>query len=223
MPRAEESRLHPLAVWTEKFLAHPGTSRPGSDFLDALCCPDASAPMADWNSREIDPDTAAAIQDCLPRLLTKLLPAKTDLASNDVTSVLAGMIHHGCWRICLATTDDTYLLSGAVLCFLDYFWEDSPVDKVVASSVWALLNTWLKPQIPWKDMPSRTEVCQHMFGSAWCSIALPDACLNVHDGKTERSEIIVSQIVLAERPPFLQGVCPSQAPLLVWDLPALGA
>jgi hypothetical protein len=178
---------------------------------------------ATWGDKPLpNAQDLAAVQRCLPVILTQM---GDSLPSMQRMSILAGLRKYDCWRNCLVSDVGAYALAGAIVRYIDDYWDEGKLDRLAAPHVCALLNAWLKPSEPWEKLPGVVTLCQSMFGTAWCVLSLPDDCLDVFGGAEVRrlaSTYYVDQLVLAARPPFLPGLCQFQLNIQSAPLPELG-
>lgn len=222
-------KLHPLVVETKRFLREQAL-RPEPHFrenhrrdIDSKLLGLMHGPYTNWlvvvseewvNQPEPGAYDLAALRVCLPDILSQL---GTSLGFRERTSILASLHKYGCWEICLATEDGAYTLACALVHYVDAYSDSDRLDRAAGSSICALLNAWLSPAEPWRTLPGVITLCQHMFGTPWCVLALPDDCIDVVGGADPRmpgSTYYVDDLVLAARPPFLPGLCrfPIEAP-----------
>lgn len=172
-----------------------------------------------WLSRPLPvaPDLEA-LQMCLPRLMAS---DRHPIAGNESTSLLAGLHRYGCWRGCLSTVVGAKALASALLQYIDCYWESYALDATARPGVLQILNEWLRPEVHWAELPGVVTICRHMFGGAWCTIALPaDRPDDV--GGFAGDETAIELLVHNARPPFMPGLCPAQETIAGEHLPDLG-
>jgi hypothetical protein len=152
-------------------------------------------------------DTLAAVRESLP-LIFRAIVRKEAHFVQDIASLLAGMQSVRCWPVLLETEDATYDLAIGVCKLLGVFDAEFSLYGAVENDIVALLNDWLRPASRWERMPVVSEVCVHMFGPAWCSLAAP-------------SSFTIQDLLLRDRPTFLGRVCPVQTLQVALSLPEL--
>jgi hypothetical protein len=150
--------------------------------------------------------TTDDMRKCLPQLLSKILPKP--YRGDDLTSILIGLSNCNGWKTSTKSETRAYEMAAAILNFVDYFWEDSHLEKAAEPLVCQMLNEWLKPHLTWTMLPSAGVVCQHMFSAAWCDLALPEGCFDPI--ATDNNVYGIGELVYRERPPFLPGLCSEQ-------------
>lgn len=176
------------------------------EFLTTLGCPyvfnnDEFEPVS-------DPVDAAEIRSSIPRLLAAF--GTNAMGRVDVSSLLAGLSRNNCWDECLKSSDSAYLLVHSVLNYITMYDEHFELDILVEKDVCELLTCWLRPPSPWVKIPTVTEVCQHLFGEVWVSLAYCD-----------EDEMDLARQVREQRPPFMRGLCPNLEKETILPLPAL--
>lgn len=146
-----------------------------------------------------------AAADCLPRILVALVE-RGDADIFDITSVLAGLYVNKCWSSCLGSEDGAYALASGAVWFVQCYLTTSDLCRAALPGVLAILNEWLRPDVEWKVLPTKTVLCEHMFGEPWCHFSLPQA------GSAGRStDLDPASIIRRDRPPFLPGLCAVQS------------
>jgi hypothetical protein len=154
------------------------------------------------------------LPDCLGRLLHAIVRNPSRL-TQDITSVVSGILRHEVWEYFLLREDDTYALSRGVLFYLEDYEPSFPLDAALADDMCKLLNTWLKPKVLWTTLPCVEDVTDHMFGSAWLHL-IKRPSMDPGWGET------IGDMAFDDRPPFLPGVCPAQVITLGVALPDIG-
>lgn len=102
-----------------------------------------------------------------------------------------------------------YDLAALILLFIDCY-SPEPIALKVGADVCRMLNAWIKPAVPWTNLPGTGTIVRAMFGAAWCDIRLNDIA------DDQRSLLVLpdggfaGDVVWRERPPFLLGLCPAQ-------------
>jgi hypothetical protein len=156
----------------------------------------------------------------LPSVLVAAVSVSVSALGDDTetTSLLAGIGRAKCWRECIATIGGAYSFAIALVKHIELLWTTSRLDVYVDADVMQAMNGWLELKDPWSDFPSAYMLCQHLFGNAWCDLALPESARNIPgsgDVIAERACRIISE----QRPPFLPGMCPAQAEPVSVPLP----
>jgi hypothetical protein len=160
----------------------------------------------------IEKKNLEAARDSLPRLLRTL--GTYPQAPVDATSLLAGLGRHKCWQRCLLNEDNIYPLAKALLNYTATYDPGFPMDAATERDVLSILNGWLRPGSRWRKLPSAMTVCETLFGTAWCTLAL----LSGEDyGRG------LADIVAATRPPFRTGYFAIQDATTEMLLPELGS
>jgi hypothetical protein len=218
-----------IARTAEKYLgalAQQTTSVVGVDdvsltpeILKLLRCPYLSAEgVAHFDVMEESTEDIDALRKYLPRILQGMVFQQDDRFG--YTSILIGLALHDCLPNGPKDEETAYALATAIVHYVEDYLPTYDMDLIGEPYVCALLNTWLKPGIPWAAAPGLTEVCRLLFGDAWCALSLPANC-EMPNWAFRRKEMPVVAIVESARPQFLPGLCLSQvnhAELLPDDL-----
>jgi hypothetical protein len=150
-----------------------------------------------YEDKRAKPENIEDIKKYLPSLVYG--QATHDKHVDDRASILIGLNRYQCWQQCLDTTTGAYALAKVILNYAYLYSRRRPtgLDYEAAADVINILNAWLKLAIPWTTMPSATEICTKLFGSAWINIREPN-----------RDQL--GEIIYLEKPPFLPSICPAQ-------------
>jgi hypothetical protein len=166
---------------------------------------------------KIDATTKSYAVAYLPAITTLMaqIIRQGNADSYTVASVLTGLRRHECWRDCLETRDGAYALSVAIFHFVARLPLGFKLYAETKYAVCDILNAWLEPSVAWREVPSISEICRHMFVAPWCALALPGE-MSFDDDEA------VARLVANSWPPFIKGVGPEDISSQVMDaLPAL--
>jgi hypothetical protein len=152
--------------------------------------------------------------------LTRLLIALASLpaAMSQMRTILAGINRNKCADYCVSTEDGAYALASALVRFFEHYSSNSRLDRMAEPDIIRIVNEWTCPKKWWNDPPSVYEFCQHVFDATWCEIALPDGSRE-ETGFFAGRGLRVADIILRDRPSFIQGLCKSQESSRGIDLP----
>jgi hypothetical protein len=176
------------------------------------------------------PEDEAFVADTLLELF--LHPRKHKPAAEMNVSILHGLSNNSRWRKCLHSEAGAYRLATLLVSFPHA--HEQTMDNAgglalctaTAPGVCTILNEWLgdrstvgvhnfQPgEITGSSTAASLHVARAIFGSAWCDIALPTNEI----APWERSDVISAQ-----RPPFLPGLLPARLEPVALLLPSMGA
>jgi hypothetical protein len=206
---------HPITKLTMKYLDANARS---NDFVGvsrslfiALECPaiGVGAGFGEGNLTWVDtnPDNRGAVAQNLLALFSVVAGEVAEKRqANVLGQLLCGMERSQCWQRLIASEGGAYLLANGLLGYVEYYVEDFAIDVATEPSICRILNAWLKPDVQWVRPPSIGSLCEHMFGSTWAMLALPDDQWSPLGGWYEDKDV-ASTRMLQERPPFQPGLC----------------
>jgi hypothetical protein len=206
---------NPILVATQKFLARykaKGFAYIESPLLTLMGCP-ADDSRDEFNFWRQLPDPSfedmETIQFCYPKLLSLSEGWLAD------TALIAIAGRHGLWAVCLDNEEHTRKLTSCVLRYLQrYHYNCDIFYDHYAPFVCTLLNEWVKPCIPWCELPTTLSVCRQLFGDGWCTL------LSNNGNIVSMNPVPhLAAIVARERPPFLPGLCTAQDNVMSVPLP----
>jgi hypothetical protein len=216
---------HPI---TQMAMSHLSAITPPGDIgyisdrlFTALECP---ADIADPFSNEIvwverNPDNSEVVAQSLLAVFSRVAGAIVETRhTSDLGQLLCGMERSQCWRVLTGTEEGAYLLATGLIGYVECYLESYKMDVATAPSICRILNTWLRPAVAWEQLPSIGVVCEHMFGSAWPALVLPDDQWGPAESAHADARLAVV-LVLKDRPRFLPGLCPSQTAQTDVELP----
>jgi hypothetical protein len=194
---------------SEETFLHPELSE---DLLMLLGCPYIREDEETfYRPNEVDADA----RDYMPEVLVAALSVPT--VAHQLSSLIAGISRIGAWSRCVESPEGAYALALALLCHIERC-SDHPFECYIAPDVRLLLNQWLKPHPPWVQTPDVHELCEHLFGEAWCIFALPLSD-DGHSYYVLGRDRMLRSIVAQQRPPLLSGLCVSQEQSTALPLP----
>jgi hypothetical protein len=127
----------------------------------------------------------------------------------DLGQLLCGMERSHCWRSLIGSKDGAYLFAAGLIGYVEYYVQTYRMDIATAPRICLMLNEWLKPAVKWEQPPSIGTLCEHMFGSVWPTIVLPDDQWRPM-GATYDAECVTTEFMMRDRPRFLPGLCLAQ-------------
>jgi hypothetical protein len=155
------------------------------------------------------PEDMEELRSCQSLLLSGLI-RKDMMGSPSFGPLLSGLL----WQASSAgvsTEQQCYDLAALSLVFIEKYFKGSKLDRKVGSDLCDFLTTWLKPDVPWKELPWIGEAARAMFGTAWCDLSLPETIgTDAPRIRILPGSHVVGATVYTERPPFLPGLCPAQ-------------
>jgi hypothetical protein len=171
-------------------------------------------------------DLDPAHEGLVRKVLSRWLLHRRSGRELDNISMVDGFVRNERWRDCIQDNERAYRFATALICFAmsreDYLrgrFESAPNFKarlafwaLVSPGAIAQVNEWLRPEQPFTEYPSSTELIKLVFGTAWYDLAglVPFNDMDqVHD------------IIQAHRPPFLPGLLPVQLEQEVVALPTM--
>lgn len=152
-------------------------------------------------------------ESCALRLLTLHMTChpKNNLDHNrydNITSLLTAVGSQRMWTSFIRNKDSAYVLAGTLLIYMERYKAQWPPDAEALPGVCELLNAWVRPDVPWVDIPAGADVLEHLFGAAW-----------VHFYGADKRNM--GDRVFRELPNFLPGLCAGQDAILSSPLPEL--
>jgi hypothetical protein len=178
-----------------------------ADLLSLLGCPSRSL---GYSRDLVVPPVSLENNEIIGKTLIKIVTLLASNLGNPIcssASILAGLYRNRCWARCLLDEASAYALATVAFDFLEGYSPTSPLDTHVAHDVCTLLNEWVKPNPIWMEPPSKLDLTERLFGSAWCMVRL-STCNHATSG-----------VIYQERPPFLPGLCRAQDGILSVPLP----
>jgi hypothetical protein len=156
-----------------------------------------------------DPETTAARKFILP---TFFAVVERHGQHPDRLSVLVALNRSKGWVTVLEDLPLAYELAQALVAYVDCHTTRFPMYNFTSRDVLHLLNAWLKPSATWVELPGVRTLCRHIFGDAWCAIALPETYADEVGSKSAQmnSGVSVHNFIAAQKPPFLDGLCQAQ-------------
>lgn len=141
--------------------------------------------------------------------------------SENLTPLLAGVERYELLADFLKIESGAHDLALALLIYLDAA-RTSRLSRVLhadtAPAVFGLLNSWLKPAVPWDILPPAAVLAASLFGHAWTSVGAVADLLADNGGSANRH---MHDLVALARPSFLPGLCPVQDAVADVALPDL--
>lgn len=172
------------------------------DVLATLGCARVDKAGVFWESEPVEDADLDSVATCLHAVLLAIAPHQSMNAA--AISLLGGLGDFRCWNTLTENIDSANLFAKVLLQYVSTYSPSFILDASVKGSVLSILNEWLKPGIPWVDVPDKNDVCQLMFNGAWCALVLGPASLEFSgpdiDGWYKGT-------VGRDRPPFLHGLC----------------
>jgi hypothetical protein len=160
------------------------------------------------------------LEVCIPKLLAEVMDMSGSYQREVAAELMVGLHHSGAFAAYPRDEDSAYVLATAILFYIDHFIPNYMIDELAKEHIVALLNEWIQPAEPWRDLPGARTVCRHLFGDAWVALVLPGTCDDVIGGFTNGGrQYTVDDVVRRERPPFQLGICAAYSHLDSVPLP----
>lgn len=168
----------------------------GGEFVPLLGARFAILPTPRVVSAEL---RRAGEADCLRATLPELVGGINQAAAWTVPvqllTILDALFCYDAWRACTLTSDGSY---GLAHCLLSCVSQEHTLWSEVAPGILEILNTWLRPEVPWLVIPDFATLSIAMFGEYWWQI--------VGVGLAETSVYRVIRSLRELRPSFLPGL-----------------
>jgi hypothetical protein len=191
---------------TNEFVAQQD-SWPQGRLMRSLNCPYAHSLDGPVFSKRpvLNAGDRASLRISIPRILAVSIDDKNN--TTFTASLLSALDCYDCLAVCREDTHTSFELARALLLYLARF-EDYPMNVFARPRVISLLNNWLEPEKKWRRLPSALEVCQHLFGDAWCTLCLPETVLSAPGDSDRRGNgLKVLNTVNRLRPTLSPGLC----------------
>jgi hypothetical protein len=207
---------------TNSFLAKPDDYALRSIMLKFLFCPytDWTGGAVKMNSAQPTDADRAELRVCLPQILA-VMTEDVSIATY-TASMLAGLEMYDCLDECRKDRATALALATALVVYVDHF-EESVFYVRTRPRVISLLNQWLAPAEPLTALPSVGDLCEKLFGSAWCVIFLPSPYPGDPVGFLARIEagFDLGDVIRRHRPTLSDGLCLATTDDIAMRLPHL--
>jgi hypothetical protein len=215
-----------IAALVDRFIANP---IPGSSVCTPLFAALGCTHLTHLPARQdvlVKPDQPEPMYEklvtqTLIELMHFQLKHPSAITSENILTLLDGLLKENRWRACLQDMDTA--TDFAIL--LAYFWNASMasgagVDLLnsVIPRVCEVLNEWVRPANPFKPFdggrPVTYDLASEIFGSTWCALALDGHNISIWS---------TALIIHEQRPPVLAKLLPSHLQPTAVALPSLDA
>jgi hypothetical protein len=118
--------------------------------------------------------------------------------------LLDGFIRHHRWKTCISNTDDALMFTGLLvktsrlLNWLQTQKIGPSFRQYVFPELCSILTAWYMPETQIAEFPTPEDVAAHLFGDAWCMLALTDI-----------EPVEIPKVINSQRPPFRYGSVPA--------------
>jgi hypothetical protein len=170
-----------IRIATAEFIASNPTSfsemdrysrkKVGNDFISLLGCPVEVKLVNGVISIDINnapSEHVETIRECLPSVMRHAKDYWVD--PPEMAALLTGIARYDCWQSLLDSEDYAYHLVEKIVYYVGDYWDGTKIDVFAKEHVCSLLNTWLKPLVPWCELPGMLSPAQDVTRSA----PLPD-------------------------------------------------
>jgi hypothetical protein len=215
-PLAAEPLPNSITHGVGEYFAERALFQDLNQWARQLRCPYEDGGNLILDKTKVSDADRAAMRLYFPKLLHEFQVRRAHPSRQ--TSVLVGVAAHVFGNDYPATEQEACSLADAVLFYVGDYESDSIYDVFAQSYILDLLNRWLKPAVPWHDLPGVVTICRHMFGEAWCDLILST---NYRDavGPVNRLSQGIDLDIIKKRPSFLPGLCPEQDSETIISLP----